>query len=113
MRRAALFAATLLVAVVGWLPAAADDLTPPDGHSGEDCLSEPATGPNNLPNQEDVVGAGPGRISICVGDGNKTNRNELYVGGDVNRACLHVEVAGQIIIRRPGFPGGDPDRFCH
>lgn len=113
MRRGGLIGTILLVVVLGLSPAGADDLTPPDGHPGEDCLSEPATGPNSLPRQEDVIGAGPGRMSVCISDGNKTNRNELYVGGDLNKACLHVEVAGQILIRRSGYPGGDPDRFCH
>lgn len=129
MTRVTAAIALALATMLGPIGAFADDLTPPDGHAGEDCMSEPATSVNdpanpnddNLPRQEDYMGAGPGRYSLCVSDGNKTNRNELYVGGDFtrltngdpNRQCMHIEVAGQVVWRRPGYPAGNPDRFCH
>lgn len=118
MRKLAAYIALLLAVLLSSNGSFADDLTPPDGDPGEDCVTEPATGPNNVPKQEDFVGAGPGRMSFCISDGNKNNRNELYVGGDftklangdVNKQCIHIEVAGVVVWRRPNT---EPDRFCH
>jgi hypothetical protein len=121
VHKAPAFIILLLAAVMAPLGALGEDLTPPNGDPGEDCVSSPATDQNNLPKTEDTVGAGPGRGSLCISDGKQNNGNELYVGGDFNRLqngdpanqCLHVEVAGQVIWRRPNYPVNNPDRFCH
>lgn len=119
-RRAGLLMLLLLTLPAG---ATADDLTPPNGNPYyEPCDSQATrmpTDPNF--NREDTIGigeSGPGRYYVCVSDGKTSNKNELYIGGDFTtigtaRQCFHVEVAGVVIVNRPNYPGGNPDRFCH
>lgn len=54
-------------------------------------------------------GDAPGRASFCLSDGDETNGNELYTGGDATQPCGHVEVLGE-----PVEDGsGQGENFCH
>jgi hypothetical protein len=80
------------------LGAMANDVTTP-----EDCATSGA------PGYVYQMGNADGRGSFCVSDGDASNGNELYIGGDATQPCGHVEVAGQVL----NDESGQGEGFCH
>lgn len=55
------------------------------------------------------MGDADGRGSFCVSDGDASNGNELYIGGDASQPCGHIEVGGNVVADESGAGEG----MCH
>jgi hypothetical protein len=97
-----LIGATLAIAMFGSFAASADDVRTPEQCAGTATADDPTT--------VFQMGNAPGRGSYCVSDGDASNGNELYIGGDATMPCGHIEVAGQVVVDESGQ---DPATYCH
>lgn len=59
------------------------------------------------------TGDTPGRGSVCVSDGDASNGNELYVGGDASQPCGRVEVGGNTLADSGADPSAGNPNYCH
>jgi hypothetical protein len=94
----------IAAAIVVPVGAMADDVRTPS-----ECKSTPTA---DDPQGIYQMGNADGRASLCVSDGDETNGNEVYVGGDATQPCGHIEVLGVIA---PVSDESDtpPEAFCH